>query len=81
MAIVPAAEETARKILRAMVHRMKIRAGEGAPLGAVRYNAQAEGVEARDFVDGLEHAVNQGWTEYGEDRPWVGLTEKGFAAG
>jgi hypothetical protein len=43
---------------------MRIRAGEGVPIGPVRHNGIAEGVESRDFADGLEQAVNQGWLEY-----------------
>jgi hypothetical protein len=81
MATAPSPDDTARAILRALISRLKLRGGQGALLGAVIQNAQAEGVDRRDFEAGLQRAIARGWILYDPDKQWLGLTGDGQSAG
>lgn len=80
MAVAPSDDEIARAILGALVHSLKVPAGQWAPLMAVRQHAQADGVDPQDFPRGLQYAEAQAWIQYDPQQPSVGLTDAGYAA-
>jgi hypothetical protein len=78
MATIPSVDETARRILKAAVFRLKLRGGQSAPFGAFRASAQQEGVDSQDLADGLQHANIRGWLAL--DGSSVTLSEAGYSA-
>jgi hypothetical protein len=80
MASTPTPEETARAILRILVHRLRLRRGQGTLLGTLKQQTRAEGIDPRDFPAGFQHAVDHRWLIYDAASSWVGLTEAGIAA-
>ena len=73
-------QETAHLIVRILVYGLKLRGGQGAPLGTVMQKVMGEDVNVANFRAGLLCAIDRGWIQYDEVRRYVGLTEDGFAA-
>jgi len=73
-------EQTARAVLQALVHRVRVRAGQGALIELLKNRAEAEGVDWFDLSAGLKYAAGRAWLVYDERNGWVRLTDAGWLA-
>lgn len=74
------ADHIARAIVRTLVTRLKLRAGQGALLETVIQNVRPEGINHQEFEIGLRDATEKGWIVHDRSNRTIHLTNNGLSA-